>query len=129
MRTLFAIPVILLLGACSVVPEDANLNDLAQFAADDARAAKVLAQKSGDEIAIKCYEYLEARLTPKEGEPKIEVKGAISTFQLARNARRAISGDDTQLRIACAPLGMDSPVISRLLTIRGAAGTILTGGL
>lgn len=132
-RNILAGFALLALSACSGLglpqAETGGLNDLAAFTAADARAAKVLAEKSGDEIAARCYAYLEQRLTPLPGAPPVEIKGAISSFQLARNARRAITGEDTQLRIACAPLGMDSPLISRLLTIRGAAGTILTGGL
>jgi len=125
---LLAIAAALMLSACAGIPEDSSLDELRTFTAADAKAAKTLAEKAGDVLAVQCYAYLEKRLTPVEGET-LEVTGAISAFQLARNARRAVSGDDVALRQACAPLALDSPLISRLLTIRGAAGTILTGGL
>jgi hypothetical protein len=116
------------LAGCGTIPADTTLDELRSFTATDAKMARLIAEKSNDEIAVRCYAYLEQRLTPVAGEDAIEVKGALSAYQLARNARRAVTGDDEQLRLACAPLALDSPLIRRLLTL-GGVGAILTGGM
>ncbi len=107
------IVLLLLLGGCATgSPEFRNILQ------EDVRQAKLMAEQSDDQLALKCWSYLEgatATRVPSEGE----LAGVLSAYQKARDVRRAIdAGVSDQFKLECGPMLLDSRGALRRLAAR-----------
>lgn len=119
MRGLIYIPtfLILLLSGCATT----SFLSLNEVVLEDVRQAKIMAERTDDALSLKCWTYLETVAqanAPVEGAPRGKVVGVLSTYQKARNVRRAITQvrNSDQLKLECGPMLIDSAqVIKRTL--------------
>ncbi len=118
MSRLFWLPLVLLLAGCSQglgaikagIQQSAEFNEIVLA---DVREAKLLATSANDELALKCWVYIEE--FAEANKPGIEtlagkVVGVFSAYQRARNIRRTIIEVEIsdQFRLECGPMLTDS---------------------
>ena len=92
------------------IQTDADFNELVLA---DVQAAIVLATQANDELALMCWNYLEAftlENAPDAENPAGKVVGAFSAYQKARNVRRTVIEVEVsdQFRLECGPMLTDS---------------------
>lgn len=104
---------LLALGACSGTAQPRA--ELGAFVVEDLRNARSMAERTGDLLALQCYDYLIPKLEARLDIPaEEEISGAISAYQKARNVRRLIEArDSVPFRLACGPLLADSEAVLR----------------
>ena len=109
MRRLIYIPtfLVLVLGACT------GILDLNEVVLEDVRQARIMAERTDDTLASKCWVYLEKVAeanAPVAGVPRGNVVGALSAYQKVRNVRRAVTKvrNSDQLKMECGPMLIDS---------------------
>lgn len=122
MRRLIWIPIVLgltlLLGGCAQgvgavsyrIQTDAEFNELFL---EDVQQANRLAQQTNDELAIKCWSYLEqfAVTNKPKGEASAdEMTGVLSIYQRGRNLRRTVIEFKISdpFRLECGPMLIDT---------------------
>jgi hypothetical protein len=75
----------------------------------DIQSARDSAERWNDAIALQCYDYLLVRLPELGLRGRTDIKGAVSTFQAARNAVKASQeGFSDAFLSACGPLYLDA---------------------
>lgn len=79
----------------------------------DVQQAMILATQSNDELALKCWTYLEAftlENAPDADSPAGKVVGVFSAYQKARNVRRVVIEVEIsdQFRLECGPMLTES---------------------
>lgn len=93
-----------------------NVPEFRDIVIADVTNAKHYAIQANDALAEQCWTYVEAWAMSKVPDPNDpnapidpEIKGAFSTFQVARNIRRTTQeGVSDEFRIACGPMIMES---------------------
>ena len=122
MRSLTWIPIalvsVLLLGACSPsmkAIKSGIQNDVAfnEVVLEDVQQAKLLAQRTNDMLAVKCWSYLEKFTITNAPDSETvagKVVGVFSAYQKARNVRRTVVEVEIsdQFRLECGPMLTDS---------------------
>ena len=102
MRIWIPIFLLLLLGGC--VAGSPRFRDIVQ---EDVRQAKAMAEQADDQLALKCWSYLEGAAVARvdAGGPV----GVLSVYQKARDVRRTIAaGVSDQFKLECGPMLLDS---------------------
>ena len=89
----------------------------------DVRQAKLLAETGGDQLALKCWIYLEEftiENAPGTETPAGKVVGVFSAYQQARNVRRNVIEVEIsdQFRLECGPMLMDTMGVLGRIGIR-----------
>lgn len=80
----------------------------------DVQQALILAKATDDELAVKCWTYVEKFVienTPGEDDPALDATkfGVLSSYQQVRNTRRAVEVEiSNTFRLECGPLLADS---------------------
>ncbi len=118
MRRLVWIPLVLLLAGCTQgigavkfgIQNDPEFNEVVL---EDVRQAKLLATNTNDELALKCWTYLEeftVTNAPGTETPAGKVVGVFSAYQQARNVRRTIIEVEISdpFRLECGPMLTDT---------------------
>ena len=108
----------LLLGACSqgIGAAKHGIQTDAEFNAkvlQDARQARLLAERTGDTLAEMCWSYIEeftAANAPDPESPAGEVEGVLSAYQKVRNVRRTVVDAEISdaFRLECGPMLTES---------------------
>ena len=89
---------------------------------EDVRQAKLMAERTEDVLALKCWTYLEEFTLARVGDeiPAGEVVGVLSTYQKARNVRRTVIEVrlSDEFKLECGPMLIDSVGALRRLGLR-----------
>ena len=97
-------------GVSAKIQTDADFNELVL---EDVQQAIIMAERTNDELALMCWNYLEAftiENAPDAENPAGEVVGAFSAYQKARNVRRTVIEVEIsdQFRVECGPMLTDT---------------------
>ena len=111
-KLISALVAVLFLAGCSQGGIGSR-SDFNELVLEDVRQARLLAESAKDELAIKCWTYLEAfALTqaPDVELPVGEVVGVLSAYQRTRNIRRTVVEIkiSDQFRLECGPMLIQS---------------------
>ena len=88
--------------------------ELNEFFVEDVVQARIMAERTGDELAVLCWSYLEEFAIANAPDGTVEqgeVVGALSAYQKGRNVRRAVvevTDVSDDFRINCGPMLVDS---------------------
>ncbi len=112
------IVLLLVLGACSQTagPIQIGIQTSTEFneiGLEDVRQAKLLAERTNDTLAVKCWAYLEeftVENAPGTETPAGKVVGVFSAYQKARNVRRTVIEVEIsdEFRLECGPMLTES---------------------
>ena len=118
-KPIYCVLAVLLLSGCvgqairatkAGIQTDTEFNELVLA---DVRQAIILAETGGDQLALKCWTYLEAftvENAPDVENPAGKIVGVFSAYQQARNVRRNVIEVkiSDQFRLECGPMLIDS---------------------
>lgn len=103
------------LGSCTSANDKFN-----EFVLEDAQQAMIMAVRTDDSLAVKCWTYLQDMAesdNPDATLPRGEVVGALSAYQKTRNVRRVVTNLEVsdQFKLECGPMLIDSAgAVSRI---------------
>ncbi len=97
-------------GVSARIQTDADFNELVL---EDVQQAIIMAERTNDELALMCWNYLEAftlENAPDAENPAGEVIGVFSAYQKARDVRRTVIEVEIsdQFRVECGPMLTDT---------------------
>ena len=117
MKILASIALVILVSGCSGIggvsgklQTDAEFNEIIL---DDVHQSILMATRANDQLALKCWKYIEdfaLAHAPEEGVESGKVVGALSAYQKARNARRLVIEVkiSDNFRLECGPMLTES---------------------
>ncbi len=118
MKTLIGLMLLVLVSGCAggisgasgQLQTDTEFNEIIL---EDVRQSILMAERANDELALKCWRYIETfalEHAPKEGIESGKVVGPLSAYQKARNARRLVVEVkiSDQFRLECGPMITES---------------------